>query len=130
MDWTDPDDPETAMGVVERQDRDPNPRWQAARRRVLVRADLKCEHCGAEHNRQIVTHLYRPGWWVPFTAGMARPDVSSVVTVTVVVVPLALPWSGEDVDLAALCMGCYFRHAVAVACAREPMAKPPQRALF
>lgn len=130
MDWRDPDDPATAFSIVQRQD-EPNDRWQAARHRVLVRCDLKCETCGAEHNRQIVKTLYTGPAWQSFVIGTPRPDNSYVTTVLVVVVPVALPWSGEDADLLALCMGCYFRREVEQARARKHAAEPrPQRALF
>ena len=69
--------------------------------------------CGAEHGRRVWKHLYDPRTWWPVVPGVTphRQDLG-VVEVIVIVVPIALPWSGEDADLSALCMGCYFTREV------------------
>ncbi len=87
--------------------------WQAARRRVLIRADLKCETCHAEHGRRVWRYLYDQASWWPIVPGQRphRQDLG-VTDVVVIVVPVELPWSGEDADLQALCMGCWFARDV------------------
>lgn len=122
-DWRDPDAKPSALGVVEQQD-DAAVAWQEARRRVLVRTDLKCETCGVEHGKRVWKYLYSPGEWWPIVPGQRphRQDLG-VVDVIVIVIPVALPWSGEDDDLQALCMGCWFARDVAAVRQRWQNAK-------
>jgi hypothetical protein len=135
VDYRDPDDPETALGVVQRQD-DPARAWQDARRQVLLRCDLFCEVCGAEHRRKVWRRLWSdpPTWWAPIVPGQKAPHVLCCAVETVlVVVPVALPWSGELVDLVALCMGCWVRREVEAAHKLKLESErqiPPQRSLF
>lgn len=100
--------------ATERQDA-VNERWQAMRWRALKRTDLRCERCGAEHTKRILRYLYHPPTeWQPLVIGAPRRPDFYVTTVNVIVVPTALPWTGEESDLEVLCMGCYvYRDAMA-----------------
>jgi hypothetical protein len=106
MDLRDPDE-DSVRSLVQIQD-DADERWQAARHRVLKRADLHCERCHAEHNKSIWKYLYDPFTWWPVVPGQPphRRDLY-VVIVNVIVVPTVMPWTGEDDDLRALCVGCW-----------------------
>lgn len=114
----DPDAPPPShMATLQHE---PDERWQAARRRALERTDLHCERCGVEHGRRVRRYLYdRLAWW-PIVPGDKphRPDLG-VVDVVVIVVPAALPWSGEDEDLQVLCMGCWIWREVEAAITRQ-----------
>lgn len=115
------DDPDRPIpSAVERQD-SPDARWQAMRHRVLLKADLHCSRCGAEHNKQVVSHVYwDPKDSLPFTPGMKRRPDTCVVTVQVMVVPTSVPWSGEESELEVLCFGCYLVKETERARARRP----------
>lgn len=109
----DPDRPVPSAG--ERQD-DPNERWQAMRWRAFKRTDLHCEHCGAEHERQVLRYLYHPPTkWQPFVIGAARRPDLYVVVIRLLVVPKALPFTGDEDDLEVLCMGCFIWRDATVA---------------
>lgn len=109
------DDPDQAPPSGSERQADPNERWQAMRWRALKRTDLHCERCGAEHNKRILRYLYWPPTeWQPFVIGAARRPDFYVTTVNVIVVPKAVPWTGEEADLEVLCMGCFiYRDAMA-----------------
>jgi hypothetical protein len=85
----------------------------AARHRVLRRCELRCEECGAEHERRVWKYLYdRKKWW-PFVPGVPAPRRTlHIVDVRVVVVPKTPPWDGADASLVALCRGCWIWRAV------------------
>jgi hypothetical protein len=102
------------------QQSDPDPAWRAARHRVLLRADLKCEQCGAEDDRRVWHYLYEPRWWAPIVPGQRRVrrhdrewpvEMFAAVTVKVVVAPRVTPWQSDD-DLQVLCFGCWIETEV------------------
>jgi hypothetical protein len=110
------DDPEAERPTAAEREDFINERWQAMRWRALKRTDLKCERCGAEHERRVVRYLYHdPKLWQPFVIGQPIRDDYTVVSVRVFVVPTSLPWSGEEHELQVLCGGCMIHLSVEAA---------------
>lgn len=89
----------------------------AARKRVLLAADLKCADCGAEHDRTVLRNYF--DWparrWRPHVIGQTEPVGWTVSRTAVVVVATSTPWSGKDEDLTPLCMGCIIARDVVAA---------------
>lgn len=95
---------------------------------MLLRCDLHCEECGAEHERRVWKDLYdRKTWW-PVIPGVPAPRRNlNVVDVRLVVVPIIVPWNGDDTTLVALCRGCWIWRAVDEA---QPVPDPSQSTLW
>ncbi len=97
----------------------------SARRRVLRRSDLRCEHCGAEHERRVWKDLYDRYTWWPVIPGVPAPRRNlNTVDVRIVVVPITVPWNGDDATLVALCRGCWIWRAVDAARPVPASAQP------
>lgn len=124
-------DPDDAPPSLSEYQEDPDARWQEARYRALRAADLHCQICHAEHNTTVWQYLYTSGVWWPFTPGVKphRADLY-VARVQVLVVPVQIPWSGEDADLRVLCRRCYVEEVVRAVRQQSAPPPPPQGALF
>jgi len=118
------DDPADDVPTAAEREDFINERWQAMRWRALKRADLKCERCGAEHEKRVVRYLYHdPKLWQPHVIGHKFRDDYTVVTVHVFVVPTSVPWSGEEHELRVLCGGCMIYESVDAARTRSRAMK-------